>query len=277
MSSDFMYNASALGLGGVIDNADGTRTIISSLASVALAPTGGEGCAIVENYSHCSGISFSRAESRVVGYETADEQHTTYTDIFVTGLSVFERFKVALMQVTMTSTHNATDTDSSFDLRAMYRGVEVDGEEIIPAIDFELCSASTYDDFANKMLRNRPEVARQFAVKETELTEALVQRRAPFVGSIVSSLYSRKDSLVRGNGNKVFVPGIGTARFGEFLVKPGRRRINLLRFTFGNPEMHEQPMNGRAMLLSDTTLAGGGGSLTVGSGDGNGVPIWPHG
>jgi hypothetical protein len=275
--SDFMYNASALGLGGVIDNADGTRTIISSLASVALAPTGGEGCAVVENYSHCSGISFSRAESRVVGYETADEQHTTYTDIFVTGLSVFERFKVALMQVTMTSTHNATDTDSTFDLRAMYRGIEVDGEEIIPAIDFELCSASTYDDFANRML-NRYSTAEQFAVKETELTEALVQRRAPFVGSIVTGLHARDKSLVpNGKGNKLFVPGIGTVRFGEFLVKPGRRRINLLRFTFGNLQMHEQPMNGRAMLLNETTTTGGGGSLTVGSGDGNGVPIWPHG
>jgi hypothetical protein len=274
--SDFMYNASALGLGGVIDNADGTRTIISSLASVALAPTGGEGCAVVENYSHCSGISFSRAESRVVGYETADEQHTTYTDIFVTGLSVFERFKVALMQVTMTSTHNATDTDSTFDLRAMYRGIEVDGEEIIPAIDFELCSASTYDDFANRML-NRYSTAEQFAVKETELTEALVQRRAPFVGSIVTGLHARDKSLVpNGKGNKLFVPGIGTVRFGEFLVKPGRRRINLLRFTFGNLQMHEQPMNGRAMLLNDSTTSGGGGSLTVGSGDGNGVPVWPH-
>ena len=272
--SNFTFNASALGMGGVIDHADGTRTVISSLASVALSPTGGEGSSIVENYSK-NGISFSRAESRVAGYETSPDQFTTYTDIFITGLSVLERLKVALMQVTMTSTRNLADTestDSTFDLRAIYRGVDVDGEEIIPAIDLDLCGASTYDDFARTLVNNGPKYAAQLNVTETELSDALVRRRDPVVGSVVAGLHRSDRSLVHHH-NKLLVPGLGSVRFGEFLVKPGRRRINLLRFTFGPNGNPGQPTAAR-LTAGD---GGDSGSLTVGSADGNGVPVWPNG
>jgi hypothetical protein len=269
--SNFTFNASALGMGGVIDHADGTRTVISSLASVALAPTGGEGSAVVENYSK-NGISFARAESRVAGYETSPDQFTTYTDIFVTGLSVFERFKVALMQVTMTSTRKLTDTDSTFDLRAIYRGVEADGEEIIPAIDLEVCNAATYDAFTRTLQGNVPRVARQLEVEEKHLSEALDKNLQPLRGTIVQKLHRRDQSILR-ESNKLTLEGFGSVRFGEFLVKPGRRRLNLLRFTFGE-ELRQQPAG--AATMRALTTGGDSGSLTVGSSDGNGAPVWPH-
>jgi hypothetical protein len=286
--SDFTFNASALGVGGIIDHADGKRTVISSLASVALAPSGGEGASVVENYSN-HGISFARAESRVAGYETSCNHFTTYTDVYVTGLSVFDRFKVALMQVTMTSTRylppgtDPNQTDSTFDLRAIYRGVELDGAEIIPSIDLDLCSAADYDQFARTMLSS-DRYAKKLGIREENPFEALTKKlrvREPIVGSIVSELDCRHKG-VEARGNKLDVPDFGSIRFGEFLVKPGRRRINLLRFVFGEerPCIEEQQPEGAPKMFMAKALTTGGpgdsGSLTVGSGDGNGVPIWPH-
>jgi len=266
--SDFVYNASALGLGGVINHAGGSTTVLSSLASVALAPTGGEGSALVENYSK-DGISFARAESRVAGFESKPDLFTTYTDIFVTGLSVFERFKVALMQVTMTSTRHIAESDSTFDLRAIYRGVEADGEEIIPAIDVELCNAGTYGDFKSTLQGNVEQYAARLNVPEASLIEAIKVDRQPILGAIVSGVH-RRDKSLACQGNKLTIENFGTVRFGEFLVKPGRRRINLLRFTFGK--------DGAAgpQTLQLRADAGDSGSLTIASVDGNGVPVWPH-
>jgi hypothetical protein len=266
--SDFVFNASALGMGGVINHAGGSTTIISSVASVALAPTGGEGSSLVENYSS-NGISFARAESRVVGFESKPDLFTTYTDIFVTGLSVFERFKVALMQVTMTSTRHVLASDSTFDLRAIYRGVEADGEEIIPAIDLELCNAGTYADFTRTLESNVTQYAARLDVPEEDLTKAIRNDRQPILGAIVSAVH-RSDKSLASHGNKLTLENFGTVRFGEFLVKPGRRRINLLRFTFGK----DGAVAPQSMQLKAD--AGDSGSLTIASVDGNGVPVWPH-
>jgi hypothetical protein len=262
---EFTYNASALGLGGVIEQG-GRVTVIPSLASVALAPTGGEGSAVVENYSR-DGISFSRAESRVVGYKTSGKVYTTISDIFITNLSVLGRLKVALLQGTVTSTRHLDADDSTFDLHAMYRGVEADGEELIPAVDVDLCSSSTYEDFAKRIESNVPEFAERFGVAPDALTDTLRRRREPIRGSLVSAMHRSDRSLV-GRGNKLEIPGLGNVRFGELLVKRGRRRVNLLRFEFGRSS---GDADGREAPEDFN------GDLTVASGDGNGIPVWPNG
>jgi len=272
---EFTYNASALGLGGVIEKG-GCTTIIPSLASVALAPTGGEGSAVVENYCR-DGISFSRAESRVYGYKTGPKLYTTISDIFITNLSVFGQLKVALLSGTVTSTRHLDEPDSRFELRAMYRGVEADGEETIPAIDVDICSCPTYEEFVGKIRSNVPQFAAQFGVSETKLADAvgigpdeagLLRReinppRDVIRGSIVNAVHRSNRSLT-AQGNKLTIPGLGSVRFGELLVKKGRRRVNLLRFEFGPEESNEESHDF-------------GGSLTVASGDGNGSPVWPNG
>ena len=128
---DFTFNASALGIGGVLQYPDRT-IVVPSLASVALPPTGGEGSSLVENYCR-DGISFTRAETRVTGYPVGGgPTHTTVCDILITNLNVFDTLKVAMMTATLTSTHDSRDSkdDSRFDLRAMYRGVMVGEDQV---------------------------------------------------------------------------------------------------------------------------------------------------
>src|SRR5215210_1977112 len=106
------YNASALGLGGVLKNADGTTTGVPSLGSVHLAPTGGEGFAEISNYSK-DGISFTTARSSVFGSDVGYRTFTTHSDVFITNLNLFGRVQAAILQMSVTSTRVVEDVDIS--------------------------------------------------------------------------------------------------------------------------------------------------------------------
>src|SRR5436309_13821209 len=81
MLGHYVFNASAIGLGGVLTSPK--RKVIPSLASVALAPTGGEGSSIVTNYDDGDGISFDRAETRVWGSSHSGNIYATRADVMV--------------------------------------------------------------------------------------------------------------------------------------------------------------------------------------------------
>lgn len=293
---DYTFNASALGMGGVLVY-DDKPTLIPSLASVALAPTGGEGSAVVENYDR-HGISFTRAESRVVGYRTSKRYYTTWSDIYVTNLALFGRMNVAMMQATVTSTRNENTDEAEFELRAMYRGVAVDDREIMPVLDIDICSRSSYKQLTEGYLKR---LGNKCGDPRAERIRKGLERREPIRTSIVSQLAGRDESLVRKHedpANVLRVPNFGRVYFGELLVKPGRRRVNLLRFDFNNGRHYEmeapakeggfkldpQKMVMKAMSFvtgdsEETTRRSSpdSGTLTVGSGDGNGAPVWPNG
>src|SRR6185436_4547993 len=78
--------------------------------------------------------------------EIGDGIYTTYTDVYITNLNIFDRLKIALMSATISSTHNLKLNESSFDVRTSYRGIEVDDEDVIPEYDEALCLAPTYSD-----------------------------------------------------------------------------------------------------------------------------------
>lgn len=301
--SDYTFNASALGMGGVLVYND-TPVLIPSIASVALAPTGGEGASMAENYNQ-HGISFTRAESRVIGYRTSDKYYTTYSDIYVTNLALFGRMSVAMMQATVTSTRNEDTDEADFELHAMYRGVEVDNREIMPRLDIDICSRSSYQQLTEAYLKRLGATAGSKCVDpRVERIRKGLERREPIRTSIVAGLESRDGAAIQKNGdapNVLRVPNFGKVYFGELLVKPGRRRVNLLRFDFNNgtrrsmdapdhdggvdfdpKQMVRKTMSflardGRDSDITPPPPSPDSGTLTVGSGDGNGAPVWPNG
>src|SRR3954447_2085574 len=95
MSGHYVFNASAIGLGGVLTSPK--RKVIPSLASVALAPTGGEGSGIVTNYDEGDGISFDYAETRVFGTSQPDNIYATRADVTINNLNVLNQLQVASM------------------------------------------------------------------------------------------------------------------------------------------------------------------------------------
>jgi hypothetical protein len=284
MESVYSFNGSAIGLGGVLSSG-GVKTVIPSLASVALAPTGGGGSAVCENYND-HGISFTRAESRVFGTDIGDGIYTTYTDVYITNLNVLGRLKIALMNATISSTHNLKLNESSFTVSTSYRGIAVDDEDVIPEYDEALCLAPTYVDVVRAVQDDIKGYAKRWNASQRLLGTALKDPNPmrPLGGSLVKDLKATK--IEKHANHAIHIPGLGRAHFGEFLFKPGRRRVNLLRLDLGQftapkpPDPEPKPAAqmrrriAKAMVLQgDEEIGGGnGGGIIVGSVEGNGGP-----
>jgi hypothetical protein len=268
--SRFTYNASALGLGGVV-NIDGQRTVISSLASVALAPTGGEAHAVQSNYFN-KGIGFDRAESHIYGFDDGNGRYTTYSDVTISGLNLFNRLRIGLMRATVESKHDlsANPAESTFRLTAEYRAVDIDGYEVVPEIDIDL--AETYDTY--KKTRDHllgPQTNTVETTPPPPLSTSLVKDLA------VRPVSARNAMPQKAKAYGLTVPNFGRAHFAEYLVKPGRRRVTLLRLDLNSLqqlEPVEPPQPGTEPPPPGSSQQQYDGEVSMTSLDGNGSPPW---
>ncbi|HEX6098452.1 MAG TPA: hypothetical protein VF432_19200 [Thermoanaerobaculia bacterium] len=303
------YNASALGLGGVLKHRNGSTTIIPSLASVALAPTGGEGFNEISNYDK-DGVSFSNARSSVMGYDSGHRTFTTRSDVYITNLDLFGRLKAAILQTSVSSTREvlregdirqqSNPDNARFSMQAMIRGLTIDGIEIIPELDLELCESATYEQFTNRIGgRGVDAYAKQFGVEKNDLQTVLRSQVQPIRASFVRDLQHKPtDKFGPRKGFKLPVKRFGHVHFGEMVVKPGRRRVNLLRIEFDStlrfgervPQgigervaqvIEEKVAQASALITDSVDLESADspspykGFATIMSLDGNGAPSWP--
>ena len=292
----YAYNASAIGLGGVIKRGTLT-TVVPTVASVCLSPSGGDASVSYDNY-YRDDISFARAESRVSGSQvpmpplSTVRRYVTYSEVYLRDLRIFDRIRIAVMQATMTSTREVQDRgpvreldpdQTQFDIFVMYRGVEIDGGEVAPDVDASFCCRLNYGGFAGEVAAS----PRQGEILESSDAgiavadfNSIASNHKPFVGSVVKGLASRH---FPSNNHKVNVGRFGDVRFGQILVKPDRQRFNLLRLELVSDwtgTRQDLPTVGGDADAADVNLlmsggAGDGGSLSGGGGGSNGIPIWP--
>jgi hypothetical protein len=109
----FAYNASALALGGNIILP--SPTIIPSQASVALAPTGGEGRQTVRNFDYNGIITFDEASVYVTGSRDGDVYNTLAT-VSIRNLNVLNVLHADFLVASITSRHKkgAEEGDITF-------------------------------------------------------------------------------------------------------------------------------------------------------------------
>jgi hypothetical protein len=283
---EYTFDASVLGLGGYYER-NGEQKLVPSIASVVLAPTGGEGWSSATNYDD-GDIAFTHAESRVRGYKTSDGYFTTISDIYITNLRMFDRVRIALMQATVTSTRNLGNLDldeSEFQLQALYRGIDVEGAEVVPAVDVEVCHA-TYSNLwerANDELRPLLAAMPEPAPPLPRLLKDGESVRSTIVHDLKHN--AQPEALVKPRKNVLLVPGFAKLKFGELIAKRGRRRVNLLTFDFNTLALEmemaerERAADGRTVAavraLRDGDTGSSSGSVTIASVGGNGDPIWP--
>jgi hypothetical protein len=285
----YLYNASALGVGGVLKDDRDVTTLVPSLGSVALAPSGGEGSIEILNYDR-DGVSFSKASSRVTGYDSAYHTFTTIADVYITNLNLFGRVKAAILQTSIKSTREvlengnlSTESDpdkARFSMSSIIRGLTIDDVEVIPGFDFELCESPTYYDFTNKLTAKSNAYAQQFGVAPAQLLAVLKANAQPIRGSFVNALqHQPTHRLGPRQGFRLPVKNFGTVHFGELVVKPGHRRVNLLRMEFDSTlTFGERMLAGAGAVTAEDTLVGQSphsGTMTLLSHDTNGAPNWP--
>ena len=286
--AEFTYNASALGAGGVIQRGNVT-TVIPSLASVALAPTGGEGTSVC-NYTSAE-LSFSYAETSVYGAKTGDEEYTTSTFVLIRDLNLFGVLEVKQMGAVVTSIHTVNSGDDhEFDVKVWYENVAVNGHSVKPEYDEDVKGCRSYLDFKQLVIGepyNHALVQRLGA--DTPQLQTLFNNHLnndkAVQATVVKSLIC-DGPLDPGKGHVLPLPGVGVARFGELMFKPGRRRLNLLRLQlnadlgwfFPSPGAGQDTIQSVSFAAGQEALIagpGGGGSMTIASVEGNGSLLVP--
>jgi len=285
MVGHYVFNASAIGLGGVLTTPK--RKVIPSLASVHLAPTGGEGSSLITNYDEGDGISFDRAETRVWGSGHGGNIYATRADVMINNLDVFHQLQVESMWASVTSIREVLDNgdvlDRRFTFQAEFLGVRVNGKEIDVPVDMTpFDDNASYEDFINALGTAEMSDYRKLIGMDDETSESLTKSRpAPYPvnpRTIRCTALSTKAKKEEG-GFHVTVRGLGKAHLAEALIKPGHRRLTLLRLELSQRAMpHIGSDSGERSLAKDSvmlTRSLADGSMSVGSVEGNGTNSWP--
>jgi len=279
---NYEYTASAIGLGGVLKHPNGTTTYIPSLASVHLAPTGGQGKTEISNYNK-DGVSFLNARSTVFGSDSGSRTFTSGSDVVIENLNLFGRIQVTRLQTTVTSTRIFADDqittqsnpdNAHFSMHSVIVGLSIDGIDVIPEFDLDLSACLTYEQFTRRIGGdNIGTYAAQFGVAQADLQNVLATRVQPIRGSFVSALqHAPTDQFGPHNGFRLPVKNFGYVHFGEMIVKPGRRRVNLLRIELDMGLTFMGGAYAQALSPASTSTTG---SMTILSHDSNGSPTWP--
>jgi hypothetical protein len=102
----FVYHANALAFGGMITKP--CCEVIPSLGSVVLAPSGGEGSAIVGKFNYKGIISFDEASVYVAGSQKGRYRNTVAT-VQIRNLNLFNVVRIDTLCTRVTSEHVAVD------------------------------------------------------------------------------------------------------------------------------------------------------------------------
>lgn len=300
-SSELIYtfHASAIALGGVVNNP--SRTVIPSLASVALAPTGGLGTSVVTGYDR-GGVVFDTAYSAVHG-EMIDEEgiYSTVAEVAIDNLTVFDRLHVDALRATVRSRRDlTTDDDPEITFHAEYFGLVVDGDEIVPELDLELFTKfPTYGKFLDEVTEGGGKKAKRHYRERFEWEDGAVfspATQAPKTRTLKTAAPTllapmplrasvARSPLPYGPGYTLSLPKFGRIRLGEVVLKPGQRRLSLLQIDFDKQESsgHTKQLKRGVQALALEAVGGSStstrfpdsGTMTIASVEGNGSPIWP--
>jgi hypothetical protein len=266
----YSFNANAIGLGGVITPKASKRRVIPSLASVALAPTGGEGWSTVEAYNE-DGVAFTRAQTHVIGTSRGNV-HSTRADVWITNLDLFGELHIDSLRASVISVREVVGSDvidREFTFQADYLGVLANG------VDTDICldtspfdNNPSYEGFVNALAK--PEMAEYRALIGISPTTSLVASTSSAPTICCTALDPRKPL---SSGVAIRVNKLGVVHFAEALVKPGQRRLTLLRLELDPPEPDAAPLSGTVMMMK--LAPGGDGAMSVGSVEGNGTHSIP--
>ncbi|HEV8434795.1 MAG TPA: hypothetical protein VGR95_15385 [Thermoanaerobaculia bacterium] len=235
----FAYHAQGVGL-----SASMTRPcceIIPSLATASLSITGGESYSTVRDYNWKGLISFDEASAYATGnvhHKDDDRVYNTLSTVTVRNLNIANMVHADLVVARVTSEHHPGDPESRITFAgSMIRNLVVGGRPMNVELDETPFTRSpTYEGFSDSFQKLRGQ--------EVEYHD---ERKQVLSCSLATKVGDTKDFVIH-------IPEFGRIYVAQVIMKPGYRRISMLRFALGSP------------------IAG---SLEVAGGETNGVEYWP--
>lgn len=251
------FNASAVAFGGLIKEPLTCRTKgIDGVASVALSPNGGISRACQADYND-DGISFCNAETTVEGTVEDDRFYTTTTTVQLENLNIFGRVKADFIQSIVRSRRDVLAKDACFTMHATFQGLRIVDEVVQPPLDFELFEqVPTYDEFL-KYFEDEEKMSK-YGPSFGWLTEAAAANRAMVLSAratmtaaarpircslLTTKLATTENTPFTQAGYTLNVPGFGNIHLAEVMIKPGLRRLNMLRLEITKPLAISRPQD----------------------------------
>lgn len=247
----FAYHAQALGFAAHLTRP--TCDVVPSQASVALSQTGGEGYSTVKNFNYKGIFSFDEASSYVAGsMEHGD--YNTVAMVTVRNLNVAHMIHADLIVCRVSSRHHPGLAEGEITFAgSRFEGLKIGGASVEPQLDHALFATyPTFERFAGMGDKEARELAPHVC---WDPNGKVPERNGVITCSIVRNLPDLSRSVgAKTNGYAVQLDQFGTIYLGQIIMKPGYRRLSMLRFDLGCP------------------LSGGG---EAGGGEGNGSDILP--
>lgn len=290
VARSFGFNASAVAFGGLIKPRAEKKTVPIKAKkqppNVALSPAGGRVESALGRYNN-DGIKFQNARTIVDGTVESDTLFTTYTTTAISELECLDVFGIVTAdRITsmIRSQRNVSkdapkDEDSIFTIEATFHNLKIVGAKVNPPLDLKLFrQVPTYQQFISffseqENMENfapkfgwqmRGESAAQLMAAATALASA-----EPIRCSLVTSRVDEGASFTQDGYSLILPDSLGTVHLAEVLVKPGLRRVNMLRFELQKPR-RGRPAPGRRSLLADRSSPDDTYNATICSGEGNG-------
>jgi hypothetical protein len=207
-------------------------------AASALPPTGGHGCARVENFQFREFISFRRGYTHVSGgYQTEDKSNNTLVTSVLEGLNMMDVLTVDRVVCRLYSKHPKDAAEGRITMHgSKFENLSICGHPVKIDLDFGLFEdLQTYEQAQAAYKSN--DRFKKVAQDPLQLGRVLPEQKDN--GAFLCSLV--KDGSIQANypgvktsGHSIYVPGFGKVYFAEVFISHGERTLTMLRFELGS-------------------------------------------
>jgi hypothetical protein len=222
-------------------------------ASSSLPPTGGHGCARVENFRFREFISFDKGYTHVSGgYQSDDQSNNTLVTSTLEGLNMLDVLTADRIVSRLYSKHAKGAAEGVITMHgSKFENLLICGHPVKMDLDFTLFekiqtfekARTAYADAGSDFHKRAKDPLR------TGTALASQDKNGAFLCSLVKGDIQVDYPGVEASGHSIYVPGFGRVYFAEVFISHGQRTLTMLRFELGS-----------------TTKAGGSGGATTSNG-----------
>ncbi len=247
----YAYHAHALALGARFDLP--TPDTIPSVAAVSLPRTGGEAYATVRNFSYKGIISFDQATSYVAG-SFHDDAYNTMAMVSIENLNILDMIYAARVVTRVSGRHTKNTPESEITFAGSgFEGLSIAGVPL--RADFHHSLFANYPTFKKFEAMTGNDLGAMARDACWERSDKVQQKDGVISCTVLRSVKpDLAEPVAWQNGHVIHVHQFGTIYLGQVIMKPGYRRLSMIRVELGCPFV---------------------GVLEAGGGEGNGTETWP--
>lgn len=230
------------------------KLVIPTQAGVVLAASGGKSSASVKGFKRSikeGPISFSEAMASVEGEERGDGSRHAVAMVTIRKLNFLNVVKADLIFLKIISRHPAASAGKA--PYKMSEGSETFGDSTIEGLKI---AGHPVDFKRSKIVSDHPTYY-DYSQIQPPRGKHYVWTPDDCAGVFVTSLVDKLELEAKGvkvEGHIVTVENFGKIHVAEVIIERGDRRLHMLRFELGSPQV---------------------GDAVVGGGEGNGTETWP--